>query len=180
MTAVRLVGTALACVMKVPLFAPALTVSELAINRFGSLLDNPTANPAAGAGPFKEIVQVLLTGPAIVFETQDKPEICNTKSETEVVFWTPAAEAVIIAVVVVATGLAWAVNGTLVEAAGTVTFAGTTRLDELLERPTMKPPVGAALFSETVQVVVVEPATLAGLQDTPETCGGDNEMEAVC
>jgi hypothetical protein len=59
-----------------------------------------------------------------------------------------------------------AVKGALVAPAATVTEAGTVTAVLLLERLTMNPPVGAAVFSVTVQASVPEPAMDVLAQDS--------------
>jgi hypothetical protein len=64
--------------------------------------------------------------------------------------------------------------------AATVTFAGTVRAVALLDKPTLVPPVGAALEMLTVQVAVPLEGRVVGAQardDTP--IAADNETVAV-
>jgi hypothetical protein len=77
--------------------------------------------------------------------------------------------AVITAVTFALTALAVPVKPALLDPAGTVTLAGTTRLAELLARLTARPPTPARPFSETVQETLPEPITAAGLQDKADT-----------
>jgi hypothetical protein len=58
-----------------------------------------------------------------------------------------------------------AVNPALVALAGTVTVAGTVTDELLLDRLTLKPPLGAAEVSVTVQASVPAPVIEALLQD---------------
>ena len=60
----------------------------------------------------------------------------------------------------------------LVVLAGTVTGVGTLRAALLEDTVTLKPPVGAAVDSVTVHVVVVPDEMLVGLHDTADTDGG--------
>ena len=64
---------------------------------------------------------------------------------------------VIVAVCAVVTADTVAENDALVAAAGTVTEAGTTTALLLLERLTLKPPVGADPVNVTVQASVPAP-----------------------
>jgi hypothetical protein len=79
------------------------------------------------------------------------------------------AEAVITAVTFAFTALTVPVKPALLDPAGTVTLAGTTRLAELLARLTPRPPAGAGPLSVTVQETLPAPATAAGLQDKADT-----------
>ena len=79
------------------------------------------------------------------------------------------AAAVTTAVRSVVTALTGAVRPALFDPAGTVTLAGTTRLEEVLARLTARPPTPARPFSETVQETLPEPITAAGLQDKADT-----------
>jgi hypothetical protein len=79
------------------------------------------------------------------------------------------AAAVTTAVRSVVTALTGAVRPALFDPAGTVTLAGTTRLEEVLARLTARPPAGAKPLSVTVQETLPEPATVAGLQDRADT-----------
>lgn len=57
------------------------------------------------------------------------------------------------------------------DAAGTVTEAGTVRLELVFVKDTLAPPVGALPLSLTVQVELLELPRLAGLQDSELTVG---------
>jgi len=62
-----------------------------------------------------------------------------------------------------------ALKGADVAAAGTVTEAGTVRVELVFVRVTIAPPAGAALVKVTVQVVEALGPTLLGLQASEET-----------
>jgi hypothetical protein len=81
---------------------------------------------------------------------------------------TPRYEAVIVAVAGEETAVVVMVKFAVKLAAGTVTFAGTTRLALLLERETSDPPTGAVPVRVTVPVTVVPPMTSIGA-DTAES-----------
>ena len=72
----------------------------------------------------------------------------------------------------VETGTVVTVNVAVVAPATTVTDAGTVALALLLERVTLRPPVGAAPLMVTVPVEELPPTTEVGLRTTPETAGG--------
>jgi len=73
------------------------------------------------------------------------------------VFATPLALAVSVTVCAVLTAETVAVKLALVDPAPTVTEAGTVTAELLLAKLTAKPPVGAAVFSVTVQLSVPAP-----------------------
>jgi hypothetical protein len=58
-----------------------------------------------------------------------------------------------------------------VEAAGTVTEAGTVRLELVFDKDTLEPPLGALPLSRTVQVELLELPKLAGVHDSELTVG---------
>jgi hypothetical protein len=69
----------------------------------------------------------------------------------------PPAVAVSVAVWAVVTDDTVAVNGAQVAFSGIVTVAGTETAASLLDKLTLKPPLGAAALSVTVQVSVADP-----------------------
>jgi hypothetical protein len=77
--------------------------------------------------------------------------------------------AVTVAVWLEETALAFAVKVALEDPELTVTLAGTTRLELLLERVTATPLEGAALFKPSVQVLLPAPVMLVGLHDKEVT-----------
>jgi len=62
-----------------------------------------------------------------------------------------------------------AVKPALVAPAGTVTVAGTVTAALLLDRPTLSPPVGAAVFNFTVHALFANPDTDALLHESELT-----------
>ena len=64
----------------------------------------------------------------------------------------------------------------VVAPAATVTDAGTVRLELLLDRVTLAPPVGAALVKVTVQVLEELDPRLVGLQVSEETRTGATRL----
>ncbi len=65
------------------------------------------------------------------------------------------------------------------EAAGTVTDVGTVRVELVLVKATLAPPVGAAWVKVTVQVLDELGATLVGLQARVETRTGAVRLTVV-
>jgi hypothetical protein len=64
----------------------------------------------------------------------------------------------------------------VVDAAATVTDAGTVREVLLLERLTLEPPAGAVWERVTVQALTAPGPRLAGLQTRVETCTGATRL----
>jgi len=83
----------------------------------------------------------------------------------------PLAEAVIVAVVLEATGVVEIVKVAVVAPEATVTEAGTVAEALLLERLATKPPEGAGLDSVTVPVLEEPPTTELGLRTSDEMVG---------
>ena len=71
----------------------------------------------------------------------------------------------------VETATVLAVNVAVVDPAATVTEAGTVALALLLERVTVKPPVGAVPLRVTVPVLEEPPITEVGLRTSEEMVG---------
>ena len=63
-----------------------------------------------------------------------------------------------------------------VAVAATITDAGTVRVELVLDRVTMAPPVGAALLRLTVQVLEALGPRLAGAQASAETTTGATRL----
>ena len=87
------------------------------------------------------------------------------------VFVTPAAVAVIVAVVIAPTKAVETLNVAVVAPAATVTLAGTVAAALSLVRVTAKPPVAALLVSVTVPVDDDPPFTVVGLRVSAESAG---------
>ena len=79
----------------------------------------------------------------------------------------------------VATALVLRLKLAVVPPGGTVTLAGTTAAELLVESVTCAPPAGAGAFSVTVPVEGLPPVTLVGLTVSDETIGGITVSEAV-
>jgi hypothetical protein len=86
-----------------------------------------------------------------------------------------------VAVWLLDTVAAAAVNWALVEPAGTRTVAGTVSAGASLDSETDAPPLPAVLDSDTVQVEVVPEVRLLGVHWTRVTIAGDNNaIEVLC
>lgn len=81
-------------------------------------------------------------------------------------------DAEITAVVFVETAEVVIVNVPVVAPPATVTLAGVTALVELELKAIVRPPVGAAVFSDTVPVDELPPTTELGLRLKPVNAGG--------
>ncbi|HUI58056.1 MAG TPA: hypothetical protein VLY04_23945 [Bryobacteraceae bacterium] len=158
-------------VVKVPVVAlnvaevaPAATVTDAGTVKAALLLDSVTALPPAGAAWFSVTVQVLealgprLTGlqasavtvlgaVKLIVALCELPRVAVTVADCEVVK-VPAV----------------ALNVAEVAPAATVTDTGTVNAALLLVNVTALPPVGAAWFSVTVQVLEALGPRLVGLQ----------------
>ena len=132
-TAVAFAFTALTGAVKPALFDPAGTVTLAGTTRLAELLARVTARPPAGAKPLSVTVQVTLPAPTIAAGMQDKADTCRgANNDIDEVWFVLLAAAVTTANRSVVTALTEAVNPALLDPAGTVTLAGTTRLAELL------------------------------------------------
>jgi len=98
-------------------------------------------------------------------------ELAEAFSCTEYVLLTPLAVDVIVAICVVLTADAVAVNAALVAPAGTVTEAGTLSAELLLASATANPPLGAAAETATAQASLPAPVTDALPHETPLKTG---------
>ena len=65
-----------------------------------------------------------------------------------------------------------AIKKPVVEFAATMTNAGTTRVELLLDRAMLAPPAGAACVKVTVQVLEALLLRVEGVQDSEESCAG--------
>ncbi len=147
--------------VKVAVVEPAPTVAEAGTVTDELLLARLTLKPPLGAAAVSVTVQLSL--PAAVMELLAQliadsfavgagAASCRAK-----VFVTPLALAVNVAVCVVLTAETVAEKPAVVAPAATVTAAGTVTAELLLARLTLKPPLGAAALSATVQESVPAP-----------------------
>lgn len=127
-------------------------------------LESITIIPAVGAGAFRATVPVVEAPPnSVLDESPNEVKTGGLTVRLEVAVWVPCV-AVIVASVVVATGLVAALNVTVVDPASTVTDVGTVAAAELLDRLTLSPPVGAAPLRVIVPVELAPPVKAAGLK----------------
>ena len=99
---------------------------------------------------------------------------CNAKLDE-----LPVAEAVSVADWAALTAETLALKLAEVEFAGTVTVAGKMTALSLLERPTLKPPVGAAAFRVTEHESVAEAETEAKLHFSPVIPGVPEPLRLI-
>jgi hypothetical protein len=158
--------------VKVPVVADAGTVIEAGTVKVELVFVKVTLAPPVGAAWVKVTVQVLdELGPRLL-GLQDSAETETGAVRVTVVF----AELLLYVAVIAALELAVrtpvvTLNVVEVDAAGTVTDAGTVRLELVFVKDTLAPPAGALPLSLTVQVELLELPRLAGLQDSELTVG---------
>jgi hypothetical protein len=140
-----------------PLRASALTVTD------ADPVEDKTRVCVCGA-PTGTLVKLTLAG-LTVKTGVDAPRASAKACDT------PFAVAVSVTAVVVLTEETVAVNPALNEPAATVTDAGTVTTELLLDRLTANPPVGAAAFSETVQLSVPVAVITEFVQVNPVSTG---------
>jgi hypothetical protein len=149
--------------VKLAVVEPAATVTDVGTVTALSLLERLTVRPLLGAAAFNATVQESVPAPVIDPLAQlnaDRLTVAagaGAPSCRAKVSETPLALAVRVAVCAVLTEETVAVKPAVVEPAATVTVAGTVTALSLLERLTLKPPLGAAAFSATVQESVPAP-----------------------
>jgi hypothetical protein len=174
--------TAAAVAVNDALPAPAGTTAGDGTVRPALLLATATEAAPLGAAALKVIVQVDVPAPVIAAGLQTSPLSCAGAGVrlTEAAADTPLAVAVIEATVVAATVPALAVNVVVLPPAATVTAAGVAKETLLSPIETVSPPVGAALFRVTVQVVAAPAGTVDGEQPRVEgTAGATSPSEAL-
>ena len=159
---------------------PDATVTVPGTPNAPTLLDSPTATPPVPAAG--DIVTVQVDPPPVtrLVGLQESPLRVGTTSEMLAVFVLPFKEAVTVAVWLLETVPAVAVNVAVVEPEATVTVPGTPSAPTLLESPTVTPPVPAAGDIVTVQVDPPPVTRLVELHDSALTTGGTSVMFAVC
>jgi len=182
-TALVLLGTALADALKLVLVAPPGTVTEAGTVSARLPLDSNTWTPLAGAAADKATVQLVEPGVCTVVGEQVTVEMTGpgggAVSDTEAVLEVPFRLAVRLAVPLDGMVPAVAVKLAAVEPAGTRTDAGTVK-DELLdERATVAPLAGAAWVNVTAQVVEVPEVRVESEQFNPDRAGRGASSESV-
>lgn len=168
-------------------FDPPGTVTEEGTAKLVLLLVSPITTPADGAVELRETVQLVEAIPVRVVGTHDNEFSCGAGGWMVTVVVTPvlvvpaerednelvvetAAEMVTDSVVVAVPAVP--VKAVLIEPAGIVTAAGTVRLTLELVTDAAKPPLGAALVRETVQVVDDPESSDDGEQPSDERATG--------
>jgi hypothetical protein len=160
--------------------APAGAGSEAGRVNVELLSEIATTAPPVGAGWFRLTVQVMAPPESTFVEVQVNAETSIGPSRLKVVFLeAPFRVAVTVADWVVVTEPTVAVKAAEMLLAGTVKVVGMATTELLAERPTVLPPIGAASFRVTVQVVVAPELTLVGLHVSPETTAGSTRLRLV-
>jgi hypothetical protein len=176
-------ATAVVATVKVPVVAPAATVTLAGTVADALLLDRVTTAPPVGAAALKVTVPVELAPPTRLAgaSATDVTVTAGGLIVSEAVWLEALYVAVMTALVTDATAVVVTVNVPVVEPAATVTLAGTVADALLLERLTSAPPVGAVALTVTVPVELAPPTRLVGARatDVMVTAGGLMLSEAV-
>ncbi len=152
--------------------SPSGTVISIgAVAASGALEDRFTVRPSSGAGPFKNTVPVACCPP--VTEVGKMLKLVGLGGTIVKVPFTDVCPelAVIVTDVAEDTGDVCPVNVTIVWPAGTVTLASGVALEELEERLTTRPPVGAGPFKDTMSKSGSPPTTGDGRTNSSGTGG---------
>ena len=158
--------------MKVAVVAPAGIVTEAGGVVCPLEADSATVRPPVGAAPLIVTVPVVLLPPStVVGFNVSETTVGGVTVNVAVAVVVPTVP-VIVEGVLEATGVVVTVNAPVVLPAATVTVAGTVADEELEDRPTEKPPVGAGPLSVTVPVEETPPMTDVGATLTALTVGG--------
>ena len=165
--------TAEAVAVNAAVVAPAGTVTEPGTVTAELLLASDIVNPPLGAAAVSVTEQASVTAPVSEPLLQETPlsAACGFNCR-DVALLTPPALAVIVAVVVVLTAEAVAVNAALVAPAATVTEPGTVTAELLLASDTASPPLGAAAVSVTLHASEPAPVSEPLLQLTALSAAG--------
>jgi hypothetical protein len=174
--------TAEALAEKVTELSPAATVADVRTPKLALLLVRAIATPPEGADADRETMHVADAAPVIVVGVHDKALNCGAGGWTVTVVVTLSLPvAVIVTGWLAVTVPAVALKVVLVKPAGTVTDAGTVRAALLAPNDTTCPPVGAALFWLTVQVLDAPEFTVDGEQASADNTAGATRVRlAVC
>lgn len=164
--AATFVAVGVVVTVKVPVVAPAATVTPAGTTAAGLLLVRATVKPPDGAAEVSVTVPEDAVPPTTVAGLKETLERTGGLIVRVAVFVTAAAVAVIVAVVTVPTATVVTVKVAVVAPCATVTLAGTVAVPLLLVRFTAKPPVCAGAARVTVPVDEVPPAREAGLNAT--------------
>jgi hypothetical protein len=132
------------------------------------LLDTATERPAAGAETFIVRVHALLAPEIRDWGEHVRPITVGVLIKLiEALAAPPLTMAVTVAELLLGTVPAEAGKLAVLLPAATVTEVGVVKSVLLSERATTAPPVGAALFSVTVQLLTPPDVSVAGLQVNP-------------
>jgi hypothetical protein len=181
MTAVRGLEIAAAVALNEPVVAVAAIVMLAGTVRLALLLVRPIAAPPVGAGPLKVTVQALVPGPVKAAGAHVRLLTLTVAVRVIVeLLVAPLAAAVTVAVESAAITPAVVEKLAVVAPTATVTEAGVVNNPLLADSVTTVPPVGAALLSVTVQLLVPLDARVVGLQVNPVgIVGGRSPSEKV-
>src|ERR1017187_9473365 len=173
-------GAAVAVTENVAVQDPAGTFTEVGTVNAGLLAETDTLMPAGGAGAERVMVQVEDEPASSVVALHASAETSTGAIRLKVAVWEALfSVAVMVADWVVVRVPAVAVKVAEMAPAATMTEAGTVSKELLSERAATLPPVGAAWFRVTEQVVAVPELTLVGLQVSAVTSMGATRVRLV-
>jgi hypothetical protein len=178
--AVATVATGVVVTVKFAVVAPDATVTLAGTDAAALLLDKVTVRPPVGAALLNVTVPVNEAPPVTDVGFSVTDPTAGGFTVRGAVWVPPLKVAEMVADAVLATAVVLIVKVAEVAPAATVTLAGTDAAALLLERLTLRPPVGAALPRVTVPVAEVPPVTVVGFTVTDETTGGFTVNVPVC
>jgi len=158
---------------------PAATVTLPGAVAAPLLLDSVTTTPPVGATPVNVTVPCELTPPTTLLGL-NATELTLGFTVRFAFCVAPPNEAEMVTGVELETTLVFTGKVVLVVFAATVTVGETLAAGLLLDRLTIRPPVGAAPFNVTVPVDVTPPATVVGLRLIEDKDGGLIVSVACC
>jgi hypothetical protein len=168
MTAVWAVEIVPAVAVKVAVVEPGEITTEAGTVSSAVLLDKVTGRQPVGAGPLKVTVQVLMALDVRVWGEHLRLLMVTVTAKLMVALTaTPLAVAVTVAVLLMEIVPAETGKLAVLLPAVTLTEAGVDNTALLSESVTICPPVGAALFRVTVQMLTPPDWSVAGLQVNP-------------
>lgn len=156
-----------AAAVKVAVVTPGLTGTLSGTVTAALLLDNDTVAPPPGAGPTSVTVQLVELPLGTFAGLQLKKDTSGGDKVIPADFEIPLADAVIMAVPDAVTEETLPVKLPVTDPAGIDTLAGTTTCELLLDKPTERPPAGAAAPREAAQETLPDPARVVGEHVSP-------------
>ena len=172
--------TTLVVTVKVPVVAPAATVTVAGTDAAALFDASETDVPPVGAGPERVTVPVELARPPTTVVGLRATELSVAAVTLRVpVTLVVSVVPVRVTAVLLATAVVVIANVAVVDPAGTTTDAGTVTAALFEASVTVVPPVGALAYRVTVPVEPVPPTTDVGLAEIAVTTGVTIAIEAV-